>query len=1137
MAPVLWAQSQTTAAIAGRVVDPSHAALPGAVVAARDLATGARRATRTDATGWFSLAQLAAGSYALRISAPGFQTRGIGPVSVGLGQIVRLDVALRLASRRQSVTVTANGPVLDTENANTSTTLSARRLRTLPNPGGDLTYPAQFAPGALINTAGSSNDFVGGTNGYGNVEFNGLPATSNGYIVDGMETNDPFTGLNSGLSTNLVLGLNSIAAVTVNTLSYRADQGGYGAAQVDYITKSGSQHFHGNLYETWNGAALNAADFFANAQGGAKANATVNHFGGSLGGPLRSNRLFFFVDAEWIRLRLPIVTTITVPTSALEPYVLSRLVTGGSDPLTGASYPAEPQLVPFYRRLFDLYPSVAGTPLPVAGCPIGSGAGGALPDGDGCAQRFSRALSSADHEQVQTVRLDQPISSANVLWYRFQADTGLQAAYTDVVNPIFDAVSPQPMYSLAIGYTHVFSPSLVNDFNPAASWYSSLFAPADLSRTLAAFPIVLQGIGGDAPFSPLGGLDNTWLQGRRVSRFFLNDNLDWTTGAHQIQVGVNARVFRLNDFDFGEGITPTVTYTDLAQFANGIASTATASFPAAASQPFNFLNTDLYAEDTWNATSALTLTLGARFSLDPDPVNPHNLISRLPAAFNTVSHAPSQPLNEALQTGQSDLFYSSPLAIVQPRVGAAWQIAPRLVLRGGFGVFNDLMPGSIADLLGANPPYVNTFEGGLLGTAGGLTIAPGGADSAVAATTAANASFLAGFSQGELSCAAPGANPNACLPAVALTVAPGGELHPPISLQWSFGLERQLGQSTSLLAQYVGTRGLDQLYTTQVNGYQTVCPGCFAPYPYATSTDPRFAAVTQLNTGATSFYNGLQMTLTKRMNRSLAGSLNYTWSHCLDEVSNGGLLPFSAGAILSPLPGELARNYGPCDYDIRHNITGDVVYKLPGPRSGSGWLRGALDGWQLSATLFWHTGVPFSVLSAPYAADGEGIINGGGPQYASLVPGQPLYDRNPIPGVTQPGTLQWLNPAAFRSVVDPATGACVGGDSSATCQFGDLGRNALRGPGFFWDDLYLTKSISLGEGRHLRLQGKFFNIFNHPNFALPTDLYAGMPGNPAAYVGFGALTATTSPPTGLLGVGLGGDSAPRMIALEAMVQF
>ena len=145
----------------------------------------------------------------------------------------------------------------------------------------------QFAPGALINTAGSGNDFVGGTNGYGNVQFNGLPSLANGYIVDGLETNDPLTNLNSGLSTNLVLGLNSIAEVTVNTLSYAVDQGRYGASQVNYVTKSGTNQFHGNLYELWNGSTIQCRRFLHQLHAGNhKPRSTVNHFGGSLGGPI-----------------------------------------------------------------------------------------------------------------------------------------------------------------------------------------------------------------------------------------------------------------------------------------------------------------------------------------------------------------------------------------------------------------------------------------------------------------------------------------------------------------------------------------------------------------------------------------------------------------------------------------------------------------------------------------------------------------------------------------------------------------------------------------------------------------------------------------------------------------------------------
>jgi len=337
-------------------------------------------------------------------------------------------------------------------------------------------------------------------------------------------------------------------------------------------------------------------------------------------------------------------------------------------------------------------------------------------------------------------------------------------------------------------------------------------------------------------------------------------------------------------------------------------------------------------------------------------------------------------------------------------------------------------------------------------------------------------------------------------------------------------------------AQYVGTRAVNQPYLTQVNGYQTVCDGCFAPFPYQQSTDPRFGAATQFSTGANSHYDGLQLTAMKRVGKSFSGQVNYTWSRCMDTVSNGGFLQFSAGGILSPLPGDLARDYGPCDYDIRNNLNAQYVYQLP-LKVRNHALGYALNGWQISGTVFWHSGIPFSVLSTPYSANGDGIVNGSGPQFASAVPGVPLYAHGPIAGVTQPGTLQWLNPNAFVSTVDPSTGACLGGDTPLNCQFGNLGRNALRGPDFVWSDFYLTKSFALTEHVRLRFDAQFFNLFNHPNFGLPSMVLAGSPGKPATQTGFGALTYTTSPPTGLLGVGLGGDSTPRMIAFQLRLDF
>ena len=1134
------AQGETTSAIVGSVTDPTGAAIPGAMVTIASTENGLKRSVRTGDSGRFTFPQLKPGAYAVRVEADRFATQQNNSVIAELGQKQTVDFRLNIASSSESIVVQEQAPLLNPENPNTATTLTARAMENLPNPGGDMTYPLQFAAGALINTAGSGNDFVGGTNGYGNVEFNGLPSLSNGYIVDGLETNDPLTNLNSGLSTNLVLGLNSIAEATVNTVSYAVDQGRYGASQVNYVTKSGTNQMHGNLYELWDGSKFSADDFFTNSTpGNHKPRSTVNHFGGSLGGPIRRDKLFFFFDSEWVRIALPIVTATTVPTPAFQNYVLGQLPLGGVDSVSGSTYQPAPQLVPFYKQLFSLYGNTAGIPLPVLGCPLSSGgtaAGGYPPDGDGCANRQSVSHSSDDREQVQTARIDYNINDRNIAWFRFQADTGLQSAYTDPINPLFNAISPQPLYSFAAGETHVWSGHLVNYFNPAFSWYESLFGPIDLQKTLAAFPIVLDGSGANAPFTTLGGLDNTWVQGRRAARFFINDNLAWTLGAHELRFGTNSRILRLNDYDFGEGVVPLVTYTTLPQFIHGVASTASESFPLADSQPYNFLNLDFYAQDTWKVTRKLTWTFGVRDTYNSNPLNPHDAVARLTGSFDSISHDMNQPLSQVIQTQQRTIFAATPAAILQPRTAIAWQIAPHTVLRSGFGLFSDILPGSVVDTVGTNPPYSKTFLGGLLGNVGGTAIAPGVPGSAVDATAAANQSFNSGFAQGELSCASALASPNACLPPIAITAVPDGKLHAPYFMQWSLALEHQVDNTLNLRAQYVGTRAVNQPYETQVNGYQTVCAGCFAPFPYGKPIDPRFGPVTQLNTGANSHYNGLQLTADKRLGHGIQVQANYTWSRCMDTVSNGGFLPFAAGAVLSPLPGELGRQYGPCDYDVRQNFTAQYVYQLP-IKIRNRALGRALNGWQVSGTAFWHSGLPFSVLSAPYSASGNGIVQGSGPQYASVVPGVPLYEHNPIHGVTQPGTIQWLNPDAFISAVDPSTGACASGDSPKNCQFGNLGRNALRGPDFVWSDAYLTKWFQLTERLKLRVDGQFFNVFNHPNFGLPVLGYAGIPGKPSTQTGFGALSYPTSPPTGLLGVGLGGDSSPRMIAFQGRLEF
>jgi len=1141
-----YSQSGTSSALTGVITDGSRALVAGAIVTAKEVNTGAVRTGRSGSGGRFLFAQVNPGTYQIEVTVPGFAAQRSPPIAVAVGQTATANFTLSLAGASQSVEVDAQSGLMSLENPNTSTTIDAKTIANLPNPGQDLTYVAQFAQGALMNTAGSSND-AKAAGGYGNVEFNGLPATSNGYIVDGFDANDPFLGLNIGLSTNLVIGLDALQETTVNTNSYAVDQGRYGASQVNYFTKSGTNQFHGDVYEIWNGSLFNATDDFLHANDtpgnvARKPRSTVNQFGVSVGGPVLKNRLFFFAHYEGIRIALPIIARTTVPSIVYQQYVLGQLPLGGTDPVNGTTLPAQPAEVAFYRNMFSLYSDTAGTPTPVLSCPF-DGNGTLLPgtqtasnpfSGSGCANIRTQSLNNSDGENLLVLKVDHTIDAKNSVWCKFQQDTGLQAAYTDPINPIFNAYSPQPQRTAVVGYTHLFSSHLVNQLNPGASWYSSLFLPNNYPQVLQSFPIVLAGGSSNAPFTTVGGNDQTYTQGRKVTQWQINDNLIWTHDRHNLKFGMNTRRLDVSDYDLGEGVVPSVIYNDLAQFTYGAASTATQAFPVTQRERIANGNLDLYVMDTFRVSPNVIVTAGLRATWNTNFLNQHSQFARPAGSFLDMTHDPTQPLSQAVQTQVRNLFPGTPLMSWQPRASVAYKLSETIALHAGGGIFNDIVPAQVADFGAMNPPYAPVFVGGINGQVGGIGIAPGVPGSAVDATAQANQLFQSAFQSNSDPCLAMAAIQPTCPLAVNLNTFPSGTLKTPYFLQWSFGVERELGARGSLRIDYVGTRAVHEPYQVQLNGYQNICDGCFAPFAHDQPLDPRFGNVNEFRTDAGSNYTGLQTSATKRI-AGLTLHGNYTYSHCLDEISNGGLLPFSTLGIIAPLPGDLRREYGNCDYDIRHNISAFGVYELPF-HSRHALLDRVVGGWQASQTAILHSGVPFSILSAPYTANNRGIFQGSGPQYANRVPGVPLYRKASVSGVTQTGTKQWLNPDAFASVVDPATGACAGGDSPGNCQFGDSGRNQFRGPHFTYSQLYLTKKLPLTEHIVFRFDTQFFNVFNHPNLALPSN-QAGTPGKPGTQTGFGAISSTISPPTGLLGVGLGGNSSPRSIAFQGRIEF
>lgn len=1165
----LWGQSLTSGAIIGTVTDPTGAVVPNAQVTVTNTATGSSRTISTSAAGAYTASQLEPGEYKVSVSAAGFRTTEVGPIVVSVSRTANADVKLEVGAQTQTVEVTGAAQMIETSNPNTTTTVNARALADLPNPGNDLSYVAQIAPGAIMNTGG----------GYGNMEFNGLPATSTNFTVDGLDANDPFLNLNNSGATNLQLGLNAVDEASVNTLSYSVDQGRSGAAQANFVTKAGTNDWHGNAFETWNGARMNAVNWFVNANPtGTTAQRpfdNVNEFGGSVGGRVIRNKLFVFGDVEGLRISLPATKVETYPTQAYENYVLAQIPLGGWDPSKKVNYAPPPNpaaAISYYKQAFGLYGNpTGGVPIATSDCPIlGDGTivalapGVATPHGTGCRLTRTFGLSNQTHDLFMKYRVDHDINETNRVWYAFEWEKGVQATYTDAVNPVFNAFSTQPQNGLSVGYTHVFSPTLVNEFNPGYYWYSALFQPTSFPAALKASPFEFSG-----PFTPIYGDARDWPQGRNVLDWQLIDNLTWTRNTHTFKFGENLRRSLVSDHDPGFETTPYINAGNLIQYAHDILGTyAEQGFSLSNSEPIGIADLDVYGQDTWKIKPNLTFTYGLRAAWNSNPVSQANHFARLNGSFYDITHDVNQPLNSVILTNQKFELAGTQRIQWQPRASFAWEVKPRTVLRMGAGLFSDVFPASLADNMLGNFPNKNLFFASWNGSQPIVATyaIPGSGDGVVNShandglgnIVPANAALRSGFKSGVLSCAAANAPAN-CLPGQGYFAVPKGVFKYPYFAEWSATLQQQFSGNWIGTVQYVGTKATNMPYSVQANGFQTACPGCFSPYiydPTFNGPDGRFGGVTQYWAGANSIYNGLQASFEKRFSHGLSVRVNYTWSHCIDTSSNEGAVTggFDSQSQQSPNPGQLNLMRGNCDYDVRHSLNGSYVYQLPSPVHNR-FLKQVFNGWQVSGDVFLHTGFPFSVYSAGYGAGGNGVFQASGPNggtgFANPVPSASPYAKWQKVSTQSPGVpeIQWLNPNAFSSVVDPNTGSCTAGetfdpngnalttnDNASTCQYGVGGRNNVFAPGFAWTDIFISKNFQISERVKFRFDLQMYNAFNHMNPGFPGN-GAGILQSPNTLTDAYTINYAVNPPTGILGSGLGGDNSVRMIAISGRLEF
>jgi len=1085
------AQTIVTGGLSGTITDPTGAVVPGATLTLTNTSTGDTFTAVSGATGTYSFTLLKPGDYTLTAKKESFKTL-TQKVTVLLGQNSTANLAMEVGESSTTIEVTSESNLLQTENANIATTFDTRTVQNIPNPGNDITYIAQTAPGVAMNNSSG--------NGYGNFSAFGLPGTSNLFTVNGNDYNDPFLNLNNSGASNLLLGGNDVQEVAVVSNGYTGQYGRQAGAQIDYSTRSGTNAFHGSANYYYTGSTLNANDYFLKASDQPKPFQNNNQWAADFGGPIKRDKAYFFVDTEGLRYVFATANESFLPTPEFQSYVLSQI------PATATS---------FYQQAFNLYNNAtgAGNAVPTAST---CGSLGALPSGStDCLSAVTLAGSSGNKEWLLIGRVDYSFSDNDKIFGRVKFDRGTQPTYADPINPAFNAISRQPQNEGQLNYTHIFSPTMANNFIFSDLWYSAIFQSTNVNTANSTFPEIL--CSADTSLSCLGAAGGYFPfgfyfpQGRNVEQYQFVDDLSIQKGAHSFKLGVNFRRDDVSDYRASELTNPPAILTSLAGFATDTVDTSTTlNFAQSSPQPLAIYSFGLYFQDEVRVNSRLKLTLALRADRNSGGICQSNCVSIPTLPFQDLSHNADIPFNQMVTTGRSSVLRDVEKVVFEPRVGFAWSpMGDKTVVRGGIGLFTDLYPGSILDNFTTNFPQVVSFS------VPGGTVDPSEAGSGVSLVQGCNTAFSNAFNSGQTLAQYQAAAPSCASALPPLFDVTANTLNPKF-VEWNLEVQHTLRRNTLVSLNYVGNHGYDILLTNPyLNAYCTtaVCGGGFTQLPYGAAPDPRISAVQQINNAGYSNYQGLTASVQQNLWRGFTGRFSYTFSHALDNVSNGGILPYSVNnsILLQIDPTNPNASYSSADYDARHQLSANYVWELP-LKNSHRLVNMLIGGWQVSGTFFYRTGLPFSIVNGAQAVNfvpNNLTANGG--LLANV-----LYE--PVQGV----------PTTFGAGC--ATHSCFNTSTFATpTNFNANARNAFRGPSYFNTDMNLKKSFSLTERFKFSLGANFFNILNHPNFDNPVsnDLSSS----------FGSITTAAVSPTTPYGAFASAAEGMRIVQVFGKITF
>ncbi len=1073
----LNAQTTTSGALAGVVTDQSGAVVPDADVEIKDNAKGTTQSSKTDREGVYQFFFLAPGRYRLTVNHAGFREVK-RTVNVLLGPAVSVNVTLTIAEAHSEIKVTDGAPLLHAENGDVSDTIGQTQISELPNPGNDLTYIAQIAPGAVMNT-----DLTG----FGSFSLLGMPSTSNRYTIDGLNvtygTGLPMTG-----ALGLLLGQNQLQEATVVSTGYEGQFGGAAGGNINYVTKSGGNQFHGNVQYYWDGHPLSATNWFVKALGLSHRATNANQWAGSFGGPIQKDRLFFFFDTEGLTVLARSFLPVTIPSREFQTATIANIESRFGQGSASAR---------FYKRVFDLYNAAPGARSAVPGNffdPSDLGCNGFEgPDGLGttvsCIGTFKTLFGRPSHDTISSGRLDWNIRTADRVLFRLQYNRGTTDLDDNPINSAFNNSYRNSAWRGQMLETHTFGSSGASQFLIAGSYWKERSGVDDLSRTLSIFPVVLVA-------GPSEGLGNPFVDDQRGTRYQFSEDLvktrgnkkflfgaslertSWSVaGHHSEQSGV--LVSQTLNALYQGGVDPGVLNgTNTNDF-----TTLYRDFLAKPSRHFSSNYIALYGQAEWHAHSNLTLSFALRGEHYSNPVCRSACFSRMTGPFAEVHHDAAEPYKTAILMGQKHALIATDAILWSPRFNFAWApfgASRNTVLRGGVGIFYDPLSPVVADLASSNAPVRNSY------TITNDNITPDETSNLFNDAVAFNAAFMSALDSGKTLADIQATMPNFSPPAITL---PDKHTYAPQFQRWSFELQQGFGSRTSLSIGYFGHHGVHQLFVNDsVNAYcdptsptlpsgaSNPCFGFRSSFPVSVP-DPRFSRVSEIKSSGISDYNAMVVSFNHRFNRSNQGLLraNYTYGHAFAEISNGLLRSFGDAAQTPQDPNDLRGAYGSADYDVRHFFNAGYVWELPlrtllqghGPTS-------LLQGWQISGIFLAHTGFPYTVIDV-FESGKLATNNYFAPIYAvpahALGSGQPCGERaafgfvgvprpcqppqtldsgapNPNANFVQRGCETGFNRGTLPGASDPC-----GGPEVAFAQ----GRNRFRGPGYFNTDLAIMK--------------------------------------------------------------------------------